>query len=418
MARCEIIRENDFINISGDFLYSDLFFLLANIHKAVEDRGFSDLTLNFKGCTSAYAQEMVVLCAQIIAKRQNGIYIHLNLPEDEQLQKLFQNANWANLIDPRRYEAAPNTFYSAGHIPATQYTSSNEQFTIVNKIVDNILGAIPDMKREDFSAFEWAINEITDNVLTHAQSSVGGVVALSLSSKKKKVNYVVADAGLGIATTLRSGEHKGISDVHGLQMAIREGVTRDRSIGQGNGLFGSYEISQACNGVFRIRSGHADLYLSSKRELKITSEKILYNGTMVAGEIDFSIPGLLADALKFGGQKSEVTYDFIDAKYSPNEEGKVLFVLRNEAVSFGSRPAGTPIRNKLRTLCDTHDCKKILVDLEGIPILSSSFADEAFGKLFKEIGPLEFMSKIEFINVMGTCKNLINKAIAQRMGTG
>jgi anti-sigma regulatory factor (Ser/Thr protein kinase) len=224
MARCEIVRENDFINISGDFLYIDLFFLLANIHKAVEDRGFSDLTLNFKGCTSAYAQEMVVLCAQIIAKRQNGIYIHLNLPEDEHLQKLFQNANWANLIDPRRYEPAPNTFYSAGHIPATQYTSSNEQFTIVNKIVDNILGAIPDMKREDFSAFEWAINEITDNVLTHAQSSVGGVVALSLSPRKKKVNYVVADAGLGIANTLRSGEHKGITDVHGLQMAIREGV--------------------------------------------------------------------------------------------------------------------------------------------------------------------------------------------------
>jgi hypothetical protein len=49
-----------------------------------------------------------------------------------------------------------------------QYTE--DQQTAVNRIADAILGAIPDMDRADFAAFEWAISELTDNVLTHSES--------------------------------------------------------------------------------------------------------------------------------------------------------------------------------------------------------------------------------------------------------
>lgn len=410
-----IDRENDFIHVKGDFTYNDLFPLLATIHAATEKYGFSDLTLDFKDCTSAFPPEMIALCSQIIEKRENGTYIHLNMPSDEKLKRLFEKANWAYLLDPRRYEPVANNFFNT-HIPATQYTKSTEQFTIVNKIVDNILGAIPHMQREDFSAFEWAINEITDNVLTHSESIIGGIVALSLSHEKKKVQYMVSDAGIGIPETLRSGDsYKGITDVEALQLAIKEGVTRDKNIGQGNGLFGSYEISNQCNGTFRLRSGYADLLYSKKRELKISQQKVPYNGTFVHGEIDFSIPGLLADALSFNSDKHMPSHDFIDYKYQPEADGTIAFILKDEADSFGSRPAGTPIRNKLKALCEISDYKKIRIDFLGVPILSSSFADEAFGKLFKEIGPLTFMQKIEFINVHSTCKNLIDKAITQRV---
>jgi len=61
---------------------------------------------------------------------------------------------------------------------------------------------------------------------------------------------------------------------------------------------------------------------------------------------------------------------------------------------------------------------KIYLDLEGVPLMSSSFADEAFGKLFLEAGALAFMDKFEFVNLMDTVKFLIDKAIAQRMATG
>jgi hypothetical protein len=60
---------------------------------------------------------------------------------------------------------------------------------------------------------------------------------------------------------------------------------------------------------------------------------------------------------------------------------------------------------------------KIYIDFEGIPLISSSFADEVFGKLFAEVGPLGFMQKFEFLNLSQTVRQLIDKAIAQRIAT-
>jgi hypothetical protein len=46
---------------------------------------------------------------------------------------------------------------------------------------------------------------------------------------------------------------------------------------------------------------------------------------------------------------------------------------------------------------------------------SSSFADEVFGKLFAELGAMEFMRRCEFCSVDTTVMRLIDRAISQRM---
>jgi len=50
--------------------------------------------------------------------------------------------------------------------------------------------------------------------------------------------------------------------------------------------------------------------------------------------------------------------------------------------------------------------------------MSSSFAGEVFGKPFLEAGPLAFMQRFQFVNVMNTVQQLIDKAIAQRISAG
>src|SRR3546814_3921186 len=91
------------------------------------------------------------------------------------------------------------------------------------------LGAIPDLARSDFAALEWSINEITDNVIVHSESPIGGLVQVSTFVRNQKVvEYIVADAGLGIPATLRSGRPEIGTDTDALDRAIREGVTRDK----------------------------------------------------------------------------------------------------------------------------------------------------------------------------------------------
>lgn len=47
--------------------------------------------------------------------------------------------------------------------------------------------------------------------------------------------------------------------------------------------------------------------------------------------------------------------------------------------------------------------------------MSSSFADEVFGKIFLDLGPMRFMQTIRLVNVSPTVQALIDRAITQRM---
>jgi len=70
-----------------------------------------------------------------------------------------------------------------------------------------------------------------------------------------------------------------------------------------------------------------------------------------------------------------------------------------ESPGFGNREAGKQIRTKLLNLLAADTLKAMLVDWAGIPLISSSFADEAIGKLFIELGPLEFGVRVRNISV-------------------
>ena len=75
------------------------------------------------------------------------------------------------------------------------------------------------------------------------------------------------------------------------------------------------------------------------------------------------------------------------------------FVLRNETASLGSRLAGKPVRHKLLNLSKMIHDRKITIDFSDINLVSSSFADEVIGKLFVEMGTIEFMRRFELRNM-------------------
>lgn len=360
---------------------------------------------------------MLALCAELLNRRHEQVDAELILPKNEDLARLFANANWAHLIEPRKF--GPSKFRGHTQIPATQFSNPSEQNDAVNRIVNAVLGGIPDIRREHFAALEWAVNELTDNVIVHSESKIGGLVQVSSFKRNSKViEFTIADAGLGIPATLRSnGSFQG-SDAEALDRAIREGVTRDKSVGQGNGLYGSYQICCQSGGAFQIESGHARLlYRSKGYGLDIRNQRVPVSGTLIIAKIDFSDPDLLKDALKFSG-KSYTPVDYIETRYESENSNVISMKLWEEAQSFGSRTAGTPIQNKIYNLLKMCPGQPIEIDFANVPLVSSSFADEVFGKLFVTLGALEFMQRIRFKNVENTVRLLVDKAISQRVATG
>jgi hypothetical protein len=193
-------------------------------------------------------------------------------------------------------------------------------------------------------------------------------------------------------------------------------VTRDKRVGQGNGLYGSWRITQISGGSFEIHAGYASLN-SWPDTLHIRPESIPVRGTLVVAPICYGKALSLEEALKFGG-KSHDPVDHVQIAYEESEDGMIVFPLAREAQGFGSRAAGMPLRQKLKNSLRICPEKRISIDFSDVSIISNSFADEVFGKLFAELGALAFMKHFDLRSVDSTIQGLIDKAIEQRAKTG
>jgi len=109
-------------------------------------------------------------------------------------------------------------------------------------------------------------------------------------------------------------------------------------------------------------------------------------------------------------------FDVIEAKYETESGNEFMIKLATETTGFGSRGAGLQIRNKCLNLLTADQNHPLVLDWSGVPVISSSFADEAIGKLFVELGPLNFSARVRNIGLEPLVRGLIEKAILQRAG--
>ncbi len=101
------------------------------------------------------------------------------------------------------------------------------------------------------------------------------------------------------------------------------------------------------------------------------------------------------------------------------EDGDYLTIrLRDEQGGFGTRQAGGQLRTKLKNLLAADPGKRLVIDWSGVPLISSSFADEAIGRLFLELGPLSFSSRIQHVGMESLVRSLIDRAVMQRVQQG
>ena len=199
-----VSRDGNQILIRGDLGIQDVRRVLAVLNAAIIQRGHRQIQLNFSNCTTAFSGAMLPICAQVLKFQLSGVEFFLELPIDPRLNKLFLNTNWAFLIAPSDYSAAIHSPLSR-QFPATRYGTHEEQEEKLNELLECLLSVIPNFSRAAFASVEWALNEITDNVLNHSQSDVGGLLQLSVFDlRTSRVEFTVADAGLGVPLTLRT----------------------------------------------------------------------------------------------------------------------------------------------------------------------------------------------------------------------
>ena len=407
-----VSRNYNRINFQNIFGMQFLPSALKEIYDAVVKRSYKDLILDFSGLEAAFADGMVPLCSYVrYIKEEYNVSIEYVAPNSLRLNRIFVNANWAHLIDSTARESKYSGYKQ---FPATIVNDDDDLSSVVNSVLDCVLRATDLKCREDLGVIEWVINEIAENILRHSESTVGGLVHLSRFIQNKKcIEIVFSDSGIGIAESLKSvPKYSTASDCELLELATREGITNGK--GMGNGLYGARSVSVQSNGYFKIYSNHGKLEIGNKGTpyTQMTPMVIPFHETAICIALDFSTPGVLESALNFNDERYRYVSVYTEVLYDDED---TIFEIKKEVASLSTRSIGASFRRKVVNLIEMQNPDYITFDFDGIDsTMSSSFAEEVFGKIIEEKGK-KFISKIRMKNISEVNKNLIQRAIVQRL---
>lgn len=200
---------------------------------------------------------------------------------------------------------------------------------------------------------------------------------------------------------------------------MKQGVTRSADVGQGNGLAGALRIATLSGGSFSIASGSGEVrIIPAPAEGLHPEERVhtrggfrAFHGTFVFVEIRTDGPLELETALDFG-KGGGVSFDYFD--HLQGESADFVVDVAAEAVGFGSRESGRGLRWKVANMLAADPMARVWLDWTGVPLVSSSFADEFMGRLFVELGPVQFGGRVRSQAMEPVVRDLIDRAILQR----
>ncbi len=372
---------------------------------------YSPLTIDFSDTRQPYSNGMLAIIAVITKLKNEGYNVRIRLPNDKNVRDLFVRTNWAYYLNP---EFGKSTLGYDRHLHTRRFHDDNDVATITNDFMDVVLRSMR-VPKDIISALEWSMYEICDNVINHSDSNLGGFVEAVTYSRERRISFTVADAGRGILNSLKEGFPNLATNVQAIGEALKAGVTRNKDFGQGNGLAGSLRITTMSGGSLDITSGTGRIYCTSNHSNELESEKNKwYNGTSVSGQIIMNESFSIGKALEFKGIKY-IPVNIIETKYESEYEDIIKVEMKNETTGVGTRKAGKPLRTKILNFIESKPGYIIIIDWAGIPVISSSFADEFVGKLYADLGRYRFNSIIRNINMEMLIQQLLDKAIAQRL---
>lgn len=258
----------------------------------------------------------------------------------------------------------------------------------------------------------WCLNEVMDNVLVHSKSEHGFVMA-QYHQAINTVAICVYDNGIGIYNSLKKSVHRPRTAIDAITLAIQEGIGDGQ--GQGNGLFGLYQIVTENNGALTITSGPASIMWSAEKEMrKFESLPFISwdnNATTIDYRLNLGNNINIHDAFKsIGG------FDGFDIRidYMLQDDDTVRYDIFSNSMGTATREAGAFLRNDILNII-TRTKAGIVLDFAGVKTVSSSFVDELIAKLVLRLGIVGFNQVIRIINMNDNVKFLCERSIYMRI---
>lgn len=291
------------------------------------------------------------------------------------------------------------------------FNSSDDVHTLVNGFLASIRKSCI-AEEGVLQACEWGLNEIMDNVIQHSNENIGFIMG-QVHKENQVLRISIFDYGQGIFQSLKDSKYRPRNASDAISLSIQEGVTRDKNVGQGNGMWGLYNIISLNNGGLQIISGKGGLNFQNRTKTTETYQNIImlspvHQSTAVNFDINLKQSISMKEAL--GG------YEPIDLfiENLEDELDRVVYRIVDQSSGTGTRQSGKRIRNELLNIYKSAK-RPVILDFEGVGIVASSFADELIGKLVQELGLFQFQAAFPMKNMNITIQSIVQRSLSQRL---
>jgi len=160
---------------------------------------------------------------------------------------------------------------------------------ITHKIINNVNNPSDDEKDDLSKYLKYLIREMMSNVVSHSKSPIGGFITAQYYPKKKKVQVIIIDNGIGLQESLAQ-KYTLDNEADAIQKAMEKNVTGSNPFAAYNnvqkhaglGLFFLSKIIENTQGNLLIVS-NSTIYKSSHNTFKELNTD--FKGTLIAFEI-------------------------------------------------------------------------------------------------------------------------------------
>ncbi len=286
------------------------------------------------------------------------------------------------------------------------------QVAALTQVYINAISRSSECAEGIISSLIWCLNEAMDNVLLHSGCS-SGYIMVQFHPSTKHIAICIFDYGVGIFETLKNTKHKPTCTLDSLSLCIQEGVGDGK--GQGNGLFGLYQIVKENNGRLTITSKDASIILKNNNPLqKFSNLPILENSngcTIIDFQLDLGNDIDIKSVFRsIGG------FDGFDIRLDNmlDDNNHYIYDVYKNCTGTATREAGklsyNDVINTARRLK-----VPIVIDFTNVQNVSSSYIDEFIAKMVINIGFCKFNQLFKLFGMNETVEHLCNRSVFMRI---
>jgi hypothetical protein len=171
-----------------------------------------------------------------------------------------------------------------GFRPCANFTTAVESIAVAREM-SKALTERAQIESSSLNALQVCLHELSENVIYHADTPLGGFAAVAASSKRREIEIGIVDLGIGIRTSLaKNPQYESIvDDVAAVETAMRPTVSSTPERNSGYGLAWTQLMLLMNGGSLRLRSGTGAATLGFEAGgLRFESKETTLPGTLVS----------------------------------------------------------------------------------------------------------------------------------------